>query len=216
MASKARVRLTRRQRQVAALIALCVDPALSRLPADATGRAAAFAAFVRAHAPRVRAALAAALALNAAALLLAGVLAAVAFAEDEDWCVPQRTRTAAPRLSQAAVSSAACLNFRALFPNSDDEEDGLSPAPGARRRITLSGESRLARGTTTDPRTERLLEPPAPPHQMSYTQRMRERYTGEATQQRLSPARPRRLTPEALLGGAQQPDTPSGGACSLM
>jgi len=171
---------------------------------------------VRAHAPRVRAALAAALALNAAALLLAGVLAAVAFAEDEDWCVPQRTRTAAPRLSQAAVSSAACLTFRALFPNSDDEEDGLSPAPGARRRITLSGESRLARGTTTDPRTERLLEPPAPPHQMSYTQRMRERYTGEATQQRLSPARPRRLTPEALLGGAQQPDTPSGGACSLM
>jgi hypothetical protein len=51
---------------------------------------------------------------------------------------------------------------------------------------------------------------------MSYTQRMRERYTGEAQQQRLSPARPRRLEPEALLGGAQPDSPPSKGACSLM
>ena len=95
-----------------------------------------------------------------------------------------------------------------------DEEDGLSPAlGGVRPRITLSGEARLGRGTA-DARTERLLPEAPPPPGVSYTQRMRERYTGEAPQ-RTSPARPRRLTPEALLQ-ATAPSPPAAGACSLM
>ena len=84
-------------------MALCVDPALSRLPADATGRAAALAAFVAAHAPVVRSALATATAVNAAAMLLAAVLAAVAFADDDDyWCAPTHAAVAslAPQLSK--------------------------------------------------------------------------------------------------------------------
>ena len=98
-----------------------------------------------------------------------------------------------------------------------DEEDGLSPASGgARPRITLSGEARLmGRGTAGDARTERLLPETAPPPPgVSYTQRMRERYTGEAPQ-RTSPARPRRLTPEALLQ-ATAPLPPARAACSIM
>ena len=96
-----------------------------------------------------------------------------------------------------------------------DEEDALSPASGGvRARITLSGEARLGRGTA-DARSERLLpEAPPPPGGVSYTQRMRERYTGEAPQ-RTSPARPRRLTPEALLQ-ATAPLPPARAACSIL
>ena len=99
----------------------------------------------------------------------------------------------------------------------DDEEDGLSPASGGvRPRITLSGEARLGRGTA-DARSERLLpEAPPPPGGVSYTQRMRERYTGEPPQ-RTSPARPRRLTPEALLQAtAPAPARAKAAPCSLM
>ena len=97
-----------------------------------------------------------------------------------------------------------------------DEEDGLSPASGGvRPRITLSGEARLGRGTA-DARTERLLPEAPPPPGVSYTQRMRERYTGEPPQ-RTSPARPRRLTPEALLQAtAPAPARAKAAACSLM
>lgn len=122
------------------------------------------------------------------------------------FCVPALFRGKAQRAHLPPSLFASC---------SDDEEDGLSPpAGGARRRITLSGEGRLGRGATDGRATPLLPEAPAPG--VSYTQRMRERYTGEAPQ-RLSPARPRRLTPEALLGGqAAQASPPSKAACSLM
>jgi hypothetical protein len=70
--------------QTALLITLCVAPSLPHLPPDASGHEAPLAAFVRAHLPRVRALLAASLALNATSLLLAGVLAALARAGDDD------------------------------------------------------------------------------------------------------------------------------------
>ncbi len=218
-------------------------PGLARLPADATGHEAAVAAFVRAHLPRVRGLLAAALALNAAALLLAGVLAALARADDDR----RAARSACTHLHEctAAVSKLALLTRAAShLRRSDDEEDGLASPRAARRRITLSGESRLSLGGGGLPseRTERLLPPPdAHGGVASYTQRMcvmlrhlrvrwlrsasfdtgaclrarrRERYAGETPPQRGSPARPRRLTPEALAHAASSQR--EGAACALM
>jgi hypothetical protein len=227
--------------QTSLLVALLVAPALPHLPPDATGHEAALAAFVRANLPRVRAVLAASLALNALALLLAAVLSVVARADCDrraacsclrlDWGLWPARAPRAPR-SRCAPP-----------PRSDDEEDGLASPSGTLRRITLSGETRLALG-----HSERLLPPPEPQRAAaapSYTQRMcvrglractpapvravtrlpapfarslrrRERYAGDDTPpQRASPARPRRLTPEALAATAAPPEN-DGGGCSLM
>jgi hypothetical protein len=90
--------------QTALLIALCVAPSLPHLPPDASGHEASLAAFVRAHLPRVRALLAASLALNATSLLLAGVLAALARAGDDDSDDEEDGLVSSPRRARRRIN----------------------------------------------------------------------------------------------------------------